>query len=141
MALFGPLCPEGHGLLLEKDEWAARGVDWCPNIEHGGNGRFYRLTEIEDGFYDPETRVRSSWQLEQDAKLASREEARKEHEMAKRTAAEKPLTPERTRAPKVIRDCRCGCGGQTKGGTFLPGHDARYHAALRKAGAEIDTAE
>lgn len=23
-------------------------------------------------------------------------------------------------------DCTCGCGDQTKGGKFLPGHDARY---------------
>lgn len=35
--------------------------------------------------------------------------------------------------PKQPQPCGCGCGGMTKGGRFLPGHDARYHAA-QKAG-------
>jgi hypothetical protein len=26
--------------------------------------------------------------------------------------------------------CLCGCGGQTKGGRFLPGHDAKLKKAL-----------
>jgi hypothetical protein len=26
--------------------------------------------------------------------------------------------------------CMCGCGGQTKGGRFLPGHDAKLKKAL-----------
>ena len=29
--------------------------------------------------------------------------------------------------------CMCGCGGTTKGGKFLPGHDSKYHSALLKA--------
>ena len=35
-----------------------------------------------------------------------------------------------TRAP---RECRCGCGGETKGGTFLPGHDRRFYVEAGKA--------
>jgi hypothetical protein len=33
--------------------------------------------------------------------------------------------------------CLCGCGGYPKGKTarFIPGHDARYHAALRRQAA------
>lgn len=27
------------------------------------------------------------------------------------------------------RDCMCQCGGKTKGGHFLPGHDAKFHSA------------
>lgn len=27
------------------------------------------------------------------------------------------------------RDCMCKCGGRTKGGHFLPGHDAKFHSA------------
>ena len=27
-------------------------------------------------------------------------------------------------------DCLCGCGGRTKGGRFLPGHDAKLKKAL-----------
>ena len=26
--------------------------------------------------------------------------------------------------------CECGCGGQTRGGAFLPGHDQRLRAGL-----------
>lgn len=35
------------------------------------------------------------------------------------------------KAPRVMSACRCGCGGQT-GGTFCPGHDARYFGWLKK---------
>lgn len=31
---------------------------------------------------------------------------------------------------KEAKSCLCGCGGQTKGGTFVTGHDARYKSAL-----------
>ena len=29
-----------------------------------------------------------------------------------------------------MKNCVCGCGGTTKGGDFLPGHDARHKSAL-----------
>ena len=29
----------------------------------------------------------------------------------------------------MSRDCTCRCGGQTRGGLFLPGHDSRYLSA------------
>lgn len=35
--------------------------------------------------------------------------------------------------PKPPKSCRCGCDGQTKGGNFLPGHDARWVSALVKS--------
>lgn len=32
---------------------------------------------------------------------------------------------------KIIpKKCSCGCGGITKGGTFLPGHDQRVLSAI-----------
>lgn len=38
----------------------------------------------------------------------------------------------RMRKPKAPKICACGCGGNTKGGRFIPGHDARLHGwALR----------
>lgn len=48
---------------------------------------------------------------------------------AKQTKSGLPALPtmKRTRKPKPAQDCSCGCGGQTKGGRFLPGHDARLH--------------
>jgi hypothetical protein len=35
--------------------------------------------------------------------------------------------PRKSRAP---RPCLCSCGGTTKGGAFLPGHDARLRSEL-----------
>lgn len=43
--------------------------------------------------------------------------------------------------PKVERTpCLCGCGGFPKGSKarFIPGHDARYHAAQKKAAAPAE---
>jgi hypothetical protein len=36
-----------------------------------------------------------------------------------------PSMPGMPRASKAGRTCECGCGGETKGGRFIPGHDAR----------------
>jgi hypothetical protein len=44
--------------------------------------------------------------------------------------------PKAVRKAKAGQDCGCGCGGTTKGGRFLPGHDARFHAAERAKAAE-----
>lgn len=44
--------------------------------------------------------------------------------------AARPRAPRPEKAPSKARDCTCGCGGQTKGGKFLPGHDSRYLSAL-----------
>lgn len=30
----------------------------------------------------------------------------------------------------VPKPCACGCGGMTKGGVFLPGHDAKTISAI-----------
>lgn len=45
---------------------------------------------------------------------------------AKGKAAENGGKPERE-----LKDCHCGCGGQTYG-NFSPGHDARVYSLLRK---------
>lgn len=43
-----------------------------------------------------------------------------------------PKLPRSVRKPKPAQICQCGCGGTTKGGRFVPGHDARLHGwALR----------
>lgn len=43
--------------------------------------------------------------------------------------------------PKATpRECTCGCGGTTKGGKFLPGHDARFKGALLKRVEDGDEA-
>lgn len=35
--------------------------------------------------------------------------------------------------------CKCGCGERTKGGRFRPGHDSRYHQALKDMAARLLT--
>lgn len=139
---WGLLCPEGHGVLADKDEWTAKGVAWCPHEEHGGNGRFYRLTEVQTGHYNPDApRAKSAWQLEQEAKVAQAAEERKERDMAKKETAPKAEKAPRTRKVAEPKECTCGCGGFTKGGRFLPGHDAKYHARLAREQAEAAAAE
>lgn len=36
-----------------------------------------------------------------------------------------PPKTKRTRKPKSPKPCECGCGGETKGGRFIPGHDSK----------------
>jgi hypothetical protein len=53
------------------------------------------------------------------------------------TTKKAPVTPE-TQMAEAPRDlCVCGCGGFPKGvnSRFIPGHDARYHSAQKKAAA------
>lgn len=53
---------------------------------------------------------------------------RKAKEMAKITE-DKAKTEKAKAAPKT-GTCQCGCAGTTKGGKFLPGHDARFVSTL-----------
>lgn len=41
---------------------------------------------------------------------------------------------------KEAQECLCGCGGQTKGGRFVPGHDARLKGQIVKQWREATTA-
>lgn len=42
------------------------------------------------------------------------------------------------KAPVAGTDCRCSCGGQTKGGKYLPGHDSRHLSAVQALPATYD---
>lgn len=146
---WGLLCPEGHGLLVQRPEWQAGGTAWCPSAEHGGNGRFWRLNEVEEGWFTPgQAPTVSQAYLDRQAAAAERsaewhaelDRHKKETRMAKDATA----TEAKPKAGKEPRNCLCGCGGQTKGGRFLPGHDARYHARIKiltAAGLAHDEAE
>ena len=50
---------------------------------------------------------------------------------AKKTAAE--VTATKNGKPKAAKVCECGCGGQTKGGRFLMGHDSKLKSRLINA--------
>jgi hypothetical protein len=66
-------------------------------------------------------------------------------------AGKNPFTGENEEARRIImakkaekktpRKCGCGCGGSTKGGEFLPGHDARHKGNLKRAYLDPKTAD
>lgn len=57
-------------------------------------------------------------------------------ERAQKVVGSAPSTPRKSKSAKQPRSCACGCGGKTKGGEFLPGHDSRHKVRLKKAAAE-----
>src|SRR6185295_6510033 len=59
---------------------------------------------------------------------------RKASEMAEITETEK-ATEKREKVAKT-GTCVCGCNGTTKGGKFLPGHDARFVSTLVAAATD-----
>lgn len=68
-----------------------------------------------------------------DAKKA-RLQALKDKAKAKAATGAAPAKAAKVAAPKkekVVSDCKCGCGTKT-GGSFAPGHDARYYGWLKK---------
>lgn len=46
----------------------------------------------------------------------------------------------REAAPRTGRDCECACGGTTRGGRFMPGHDAKLTSLLLAAAKQGDEA-
>lgn len=132
---WGLLCPDGHGLLVERVEWTARGVVWCPHEDHGGNGRFWRTNEAEEGWFDPTRPARVSEAQQERMQRASDRAAEWAAERQSRMAT-KPKAEAKPKAAKESRNCLCGCGGATKGGRFLPGHDARFHARVKALEAQ-----
>lgn len=42
------------------------------------------------------------------------------------------------RKPKLPAPCSCGCGGMTKGGKYLPGHDAKLVSAIIEAVGSLE---
>ena len=57
--------------------------------------------------------------------------ARLEAELKDKKAELRALRPTKTKAEP--KECGCGCGELTRGGDFLPGHDARFRGQMLKA--------
>jgi hypothetical protein len=57
--------------------------------------------------------------------------ARLEAELKDAKARARALRP--TKAKAEPKECGCGCGELTRGGEFLPGHDARFRGQMLKA--------
>jgi hypothetical protein len=50
--------------------------------------------------------------------------------MARKAAVEEESAVETVKDPTL---CDCGCGGETRGGRYLPGHDAKHRSNLLQA--------
>jgi hypothetical protein len=57
-------------------------------------------------------------------------------ESRKRSGGASSPSTNRKRYMAKPQDCTCGCGGQTRGGRFLPGHDAQLKSRLVTAARE-----
>ncbi len=135
-----PICPDDGGLLLAHPDWGGRW--WCPNAGHGGNGAFFDPGSEDRGVPtdrkapkpatagDLAAAVAIAGEREKQAK-ADAAKADREERQAKQAARS-------SRPKREPRECKCGCGGTTKGGTFLPGHDAKYHARIRAERSAMD---
>lgn len=123
---WGLLCPEDGGILLSHPDWGDR--LWCPSNGHGGNGRFFDPATVQEGY---ETDMPAAGLTEkQEAALREAKAAPVTKPAARPARAERPAR-ETTPGQRSPRDCECGCGAQTKGGRFIPGHDAKLHARQR----------
>jgi hypothetical protein len=97
------------------------------------------------------TKVHGNTKKAADMALAQREISRDSHRavhegritLAEAKELERdrgPGTPERrsggpgaaTERPPKGRECLCSCGGTTRGGRFLPGHDMRLYGELKR---------
>lgn len=55
------------------------------------------------------------------------------HDVAADLNPDRNKKPRKPRAPRSIEGiCVCGCAGKTRGGRFLPGHDAKLKSTLKK---------
>lgn len=131
-----PICPHDGGLLLAHPDWGGRW--WCPNVRHGGNGAFFEPGTEARGVPTHKTAPKPATGADLAAAVAIAGEREKQAKAESAKAARddrgaKAAAPRRRRA-RDPKECKCGCGGMTKGGTFLPGHDAKYHAAQRAKG-------
>jgi hypothetical protein len=73
------------------------------------------------------------------AKAATKAKATSAQTSANGKATTKEAAPRKQAAPKPVKHCLEGCGGQTKGGDFLIGHDAKLKSLLQKAHVAGDT--
>jgi hypothetical protein len=49
-----------------------------------------------------------------------------------------PKLPKRKKSAKP-QACHCGCGAMTRGGRFVPGHDAKLYGIIKRIEAELIT--
>lgn len=131
-------CP--IGVVMRKHTKYPNGVVWVCPCDNPGTCADQERRCTECGNQTAEEVDKASWlcidtaachaivnsRRDSDPLLARIREAR---EMAKIEETEKKATKRAAAKPKT-GTCICGCKGTTKGGKFLPGHDARFVSGL-----------
>lgn len=131
--MWGFICPVDGGSLIELS-----GTDLlhCPNNGHNGRPKTHPLgvAEPTPAFYTRD-QVQEGYMADKPsgsgmtAKQINAMKASAKADSSSDAAAESAVAaPKRGKTP---RECEDGCGGMTKGGRFLPGHDAKMHARLK----------
>ena len=124
-------CPHAIENGVTKTSPARRRIWLCPCEEPGCGGKILsciRCKKVHDDV-DPTERVC----MDRDA-CAARNQAKRDNNpgyqqikriQEKHAMAKAENTKTREPAKPKVGVCKCGCEGATKGGNFLPGHDAR----------------
>lgn len=140
---WGFLCPVDGGLLL-----SLKGTDrlHCTNNIHNGRPKthpegyspptpaFYDRANLQEGYATVAKDTPSGAGLteKQIKQMQGAAKADPASDKAAEDAVNGAAKPVRVRAAKEPKACECGCGGQTKGGRYLPGHDAKHHSRIAK---------
>ena len=147
------VCPDDGGICYDHPDWV--GMVWCPSNQHGGNGKFFPIAQVKEGWAMPDKNTGSGLTEAQIRALRDGQTAAAEAagvpdvpidvtvEKPKKATTAKAAKATAKTAPKERepKDCECGCGDKTKGGRFIPGHDARLHSrwnAQAKASGFLD---
>jgi len=140
---WGFVCPEDGGICYDHPDWGDK--VWCPSNQHGGNGKFFPVAQVQEGWAMPdkntgsgltEAQIKALRDQQTEAAatagvpnvpidITEKQAAKAAAKAEKAAAKEASKTAPKEREPK---DCECGCGEKTKGGRFIPGHDARLHS-------------
>ena len=135
---WGFVCPEDGGICYDHPDWGDR--VWCPSNGHGGNGKFFPVAQVKEGWAMPTTGSGSGLSESQIKALRENQSAAAEAAgvpdvpidvtvpKAKKEAKPKKETAKTSPKEREPKACECGCGDLTKGGRFIPGHDARLHS-------------
>ncbi len=112
-------------------------TDIIGRVLDGGMAEGFSKVEITGGSYGSKVRTiaispcTEVMMDDQASAILDRAKASSDADIRAKLAALRPI-----RAPQ---ECLCGCGGMTKGGKFLPGHDSKYHAAQKMAKKRAET--
>jgi len=128
------LCPVFALCQRYADEARPAAGTWAGVTRNPAKDRVGRLRERKPGMC-----ARGLHDVTQPDAVYESPRGRKECQACRLARQERKRTPKaprhlaRNRRPRGVaggRDCKCQCGGTTKGGWYLPGHDSQHLSAL-----------